>query len=77
MKQVAIRRSDVLRAQYMAEMSAFDPDMLVFIDETGSERRNSIHQYAYGLQSSINCVYMEREFLVLGFWLHRVWKMST
>ena len=30
MKRVAIRRSDVLRAQYMAEMSAFDPDMLVF-----------------------------------------------
>ena len=34
----------------MAEMSAFDPDMLVFIDETGSERRNSIRQYAYALR---------------------------
>ena len=50
MKRVAIRRSDILRAQYMAEMSAFDPDMLVFIDETGTERRNSICQYAYALR---------------------------
>ena len=62
MKQVAIRRSDVLRAQYMAEMSAFD---LVFIDETGSERRNSIRQYAYGLRGITPvqyqlCVYGKR-----------------
>ena len=41
MKQIAIR-SEILRAQYMAEMSAFDPDMLVFIDETGCEKCNSI-----------------------------------
>ena len=36
MRRVAIRRSDVVRAEYMSEMSAFDPNMLVFIDETGS-----------------------------------------
>ena len=53
MKQVAIRRSDVLRAQYMAEMSTFDPAMLVFIDKTGSERRNSICQYAYALRGTL------------------------
>ena len=50
MRKVAIRRSDILRAQYIAEMSAFDPNMLVFIDETGSERHNSIRQYAYALR---------------------------
>ena len=37
MKQVAIRRSDILRAQYMVEMEAFNPHMLVFVDETGCE----------------------------------------
>ena len=38
-----------MRAEYIADMSAFHPDMLVFIDETGSERRNSMRQYGYGL----------------------------
>ena len=34
MKKIAIRRSEVLRAKYMAEIEAFDPDVLVFLDET-------------------------------------------
>lgn len=50
MKKVAIRRCDILRAQYMNEMEAFDPHMLVFVDETGCERRNSVRQYGYGLR---------------------------
>ena len=50
MKQVAIRRSDILQAQYMVEMEAFNPHTLVFVDETGCERRNSIRWYGYGLR---------------------------
>ena len=50
MKRVAIRRSDVIRAEYMSEMSAFDPNMLVFIDETGSVKRNAVREYGYGLR---------------------------
>ena len=34
----------------MAEIEAFDPYMLVFLDETGSDKRNSIHQFGYGLR---------------------------
>ena len=34
----------------MAEISMYDPDMLVWIDETGSARRNSIRQYGYSLR---------------------------
>ena len=49
MKMVAIR-SEILRAEYIAEMSAFHPDMLVFIDETVSVRRNSIRRYGYALR---------------------------
>ena len=30
-KKVAIQRSDILRAQYMAEIEAFDPNMLVLL----------------------------------------------
>ena len=40
----------------MVEMSAIDPDMLVFIDKTGSERHNSIRQYAYALSGIITPV---------------------
>ena len=50
MKKIAIRRSEVLRAKYMAEIEAFDPDMLVFLDETGCDKRNSIRQFGYGLR---------------------------
>ena len=34
----------------MAEISAFSANMLVFLDETGSDRRNSIRQFGYGLR---------------------------
>ena len=50
MKKIAIRRSEVLRAKYMAEIEAFDPDMLVFLDETGCDKRNSMRQFGYGLR---------------------------
>ena len=50
MRNVALMRSEVLRAQYIADISVFDPSMLVFVDETGCERRNSIRRYAYGLR---------------------------
>ena len=35
----------------MAEIEAFDPDMLVFLDETGSDKQNSIRQFGYGLRA--------------------------
>ena len=34
----------------MAEISMYDPDMLIWIDETESARRNSIQQYRYSLR---------------------------
>ncbi len=50
MKRVAIQRSDALRAQYMAEIEAFDPSMLVLIDETGCDKRNAKRLFGYGLR---------------------------
>ena len=35
MKQIAIKQSDEKMAEYMVGIEAFDPEMLVFIDETG------------------------------------------
>ena len=38
MRRVAIQRSDTLRARFMAEVSIYDPIMLVWQDETCCDR---------------------------------------
>ena len=50
LQHIALQRSEELRAQYMAEISVFDPSMLVWVDETGFQRRNSIRAYGYSLR---------------------------
>ena len=47
---IALQRSELLRAQFIAEMSAFDPAMILWIDETGCDRRNALRQYGYGIR---------------------------
>ena len=47
---VALQRSEELRLKFMAEISAFDPNTLLWIDETGSNRRDCIRQYGYSLR---------------------------
>lgn len=49
MRNIAMMRSDILRGEYLADISVFDPNMLVFVDETGCQRRNSIRRYGYGI----------------------------
>ena len=50
MHHVAIQRSDELRARFMAEVSVYDPMMLVWLDETGCDCRNTIHKYGYSIR---------------------------
>lgn len=50
MRKVAIQRSETRRAEYLAEILAYKPEKLVFIDETGSDHRHAIRQYAYQLR---------------------------
>ena len=42
MTTVALQRSDVKRAEFIAEKMQFNTDMFVFVDETGSDRKNSV-----------------------------------
>lgn len=48
----AIQRSEVLRSQYLLDMSIFrgHPDMLVFVDETGTDRRDCMRRFGYSLR---------------------------
>jgi len=47
---IALQQIEAWRIEYMTEISQFHPDMLIWIDETGSERRNSIRKYGYSLR---------------------------
>ena len=50
LRTIAIQWSECKRAEFMADISLFDPDMLVWLDETGSDRRNSIRSHGYGFR---------------------------
>lgn len=47
---VALQRSDELRAQYMREVSIYTPEMMVFVDETGSDKRDAMRRFGYSLR---------------------------
>ena len=50
MKHFSLVRSESRRKQYLEEMSYLQPEMIVWIDETGCELRNSFRKYGYGLR---------------------------
>lgn len=47
---IALQRSEEARIQFMAEVSGYHPDMFIWVDETGSDKRNSIRSYGYALR---------------------------
>lgn len=50
MHHVAIQQSDICRGRFMAEISMYDPSMLIWLDETGCDGRNTIRKYGYSLR---------------------------
>ena len=44
---VAKQRSDELQARFMAEMSAYEVEMCIFLDESSCDKRCGIRRYAY------------------------------
>ena len=48
-KHVSLQRSEVKRAEFWAEISAFEPSMMLWVDETGCDRRNALQKYSYGI----------------------------
>ena len=47
---IALQRSESKRIEYMAEICMYNPDMFIWIDETGSDRRKEIRKYGYSLR---------------------------
>ena len=52
MHYIALQQSEAKRSTYMAEISAFRPEMLLWIDETGCDRRNSLRRYRYSVRGT-------------------------
>ena len=47
---VAKQRDEFCRQLYMSDMTIYSPDMLIFIDETGADRKDSIRKYGYSMR---------------------------
>lgn len=54
-RTVALQRSEELRARYAVEVALYSPRMFVFVDETGSDRRNAMRKFGYSLRGK-RCV---------------------
>ena len=50
LKITALQQDAYLREQFIYEVSVYEPEMLVFIDETGTDRRNLIRKYGYSMR---------------------------
>ena len=50
MHHMAIQQSEVCRGRFMAEISMYDPSMLIWLDETGCDGCNTICKYGYSLR---------------------------
>ena len=48
-RYVALQQSVDQRVMFMADISMSEPEMIVWLDETGSDRKNSVRAYGYGL----------------------------
>jgi transposase len=73
---VAKQRSELQRAEYLHDMQVFcgHPEMLVFVDETGADRRNCIRRFGYSLRGRPA---VSRKLLVRGQRVSAIAAMST
>jgi len=46
----AIRRDEMLRQQFILDVSVYTPEMLIFLDETGADRCNMLRKYGYSMR---------------------------
>ena len=50
LKMTAVEQDVFLRQQFVSEVTVYAPEMLVFIDETGTDNRNLIRKYGYSIR---------------------------
>ena len=50
LRYIALQRDEFLRQKFIVDMSVYEPEMLVFLDETGADRRNTLRKYGYSMR---------------------------
>ena len=55
MRHVAVQRSDEYRAKFMAEISIYPPNMLLWLDESSCDQRHAVRKYAYSIRGIPMC----------------------
>jgi len=50
MRIVAARQDQLLREMFAVDVGLYDPSMLVFLDETGTDMRDSLRRYGYSVR---------------------------
>ena len=50
LRYVALQRDEFLRQKFILDMSVYSPDMLIFLDESGADRRNMLRKYGYSMR---------------------------
>ena len=50
LSNIAQQRNSALRTYFMEECKNYTPEMMVFIDETGCDRRSSMRKFGYALK---------------------------
>ena len=53
LQRIALQRSSSYSDAYMAEISMYKPDMLVFADETGKDGRDCLRRFGYALKGHV------------------------
>lgn len=48
--RIAGQQSEFLRTQFMLDISIFSPEMLIFVDESGTDRRDALRKYGYSIR---------------------------
>ena len=73
---IAKQRDDYLRAAYTLDMQVFQgrPDMLIFVDETGADRRHCLRRFGYGVRGRPPAT---RQLLIRGQRVNAIAAMST
>ena len=56
LRYVALQQSMDQCIMFMADISMFEPKMIVWLDETGSDCRNSVRAYGYGLRPPLQTI---------------------
>lgn len=50
LQRTAIQRCEDTRARYLLEVEIYKPDMLVFVDESGADRKDAMRRFGYSLR---------------------------